>query len=54
MAPFYRGYDPNFKLDMDDVLAAQELYGKLRFIHILDRDTTYIVHFTHCADISLK
>ena len=32
MAPFYRGYDKNFKLDQDDIMAAQELYGivKLR------------------------
>ncbi|XP_053966237.1 matrix metalloproteinase-14 isoform X2 [Anastrepha ludens] len=28
MAPFYRGFDPVFKLDSDDVLAIQALYGK--------------------------
>lgn len=28
MAPFYRGYDPNFDLDDDDVQAIQALYGK--------------------------
>ncbi|XP_073813979.1 LOW QUALITY PROTEIN: matrix metalloproteinase 1 [Musca autumnalis] len=28
MAPFYRGYEPVFKLDTDDVLAIQALYGK--------------------------
>lgn len=28
MAPFYRGFDPTFKLDSDDVLAIQALYGK--------------------------
>ncbi|XP_025079654.1 matrix metalloproteinase-14-like [Pomacea canaliculata] len=27
MAPFYRGYQKNFKLDEDDVRAVQELYG---------------------------
>ncbi|XP_045201325.2 matrix metalloproteinase-24-like [Mercenaria mercenaria] len=27
MAPFYRGYDQDFKLDRDDILAVQELYG---------------------------
>lgn len=27
MAPFYRGYIPNFKLSRDDVAAVQELYG---------------------------
>lgn len=28
MAPFYRGYEPNFKLDVDDIVAIQQLYGK--------------------------
>uniref|UniRef100_A0A348G5Z0 Matrix metalloproteinase14 n=1 Tax=Odontomachus monticola TaxID=613454 RepID=A0A348G5Z0_ODOMO len=28
MAPFYRGYDPHFTLDRDDVEAIQALYGK--------------------------
>ncbi|XP_020290861.1 matrix metalloproteinase-14 isoform X2 [Pseudomyrmex gracilis] len=28
MAPFYRGYDPYFNLDRDDVDAIQALYGK--------------------------
>ncbi|KAG5312241.1 MMP14 protein, partial [Acromyrmex insinuator] len=27
MAPFYRGYDPHFTLDQDDVSAIQALYG---------------------------
>ncbi|CAI9719141.1 metalloproteinase-16-like [Octopus vulgaris] len=27
MAPFYRGYKPNFKLSRDDIAAVQELYG---------------------------
>ncbi|XP_014475594.1 PREDICTED: matrix metalloproteinase-14 isoform X3 [Dinoponera quadriceps] len=28
MAPFYRGYDPHFTLDRDDIDAIQALYGK--------------------------
>lgn len=28
MAPFYRGYDPTFDLDMDDIQGIQSLYGK--------------------------
>lgn len=28
MAPFYRGFDPVFKLDYDDISAIQALYGK--------------------------
>ncbi|XP_049802932.1 matrix metalloproteinase-24 isoform X2 [Schistocerca nitens] len=28
MAPFYRGYEPSFTLDADDILGIQKLYGK--------------------------
>lgn len=28
MAPFYRGYDPAFSLDEDDILGIQALYGE--------------------------
>jgi len=28
MAPFYRGWDPNLKLEKDDILAIQALYGE--------------------------
>jgi len=27
MAPYYQGYDPNFKLPYDDIQAIQYLYG---------------------------
>ena len=27
MAPFYKGWEPNFKLDQDDIEAIQALYG---------------------------
>lgn len=30
MAPFYRGYEEDFKLDRDDIKAVQELYGAKR------------------------
>jgi matrix metalloproteinase-14 (membrane-inserted) len=28
MAPFYRGYEPHFQLDIDDIQGIQALYGK--------------------------
>jgi matrix metalloproteinase-14 (membrane-inserted) len=28
MAPFYRGYEPHFQLDVDDIQGIQALYGK--------------------------
>ncbi|XP_055920441.1 matrix metalloproteinase-19-like [Eupeodes corollae] len=33
MAPMYRGYDPEFKLHEDDILAIQALYGKKNLSH---------------------
>lgn len=27
MAPFYQGYDPNFRLSSDDIAGIQALYG---------------------------
>lgn len=39
MAPFYRGYIPNFKLSRDDVAAVQELYGKIN----LSKDSCHFV-----------
>ncbi|XP_063993131.1 matrix metalloproteinase-14 isoform X3 [Diachasmimorpha longicaudata] len=38
MAPFYRGYDPNFILDSDDIQGIQALYGT-RTIEADDKDT---------------
>lgn len=29
MAPFYRGYEPGFTLDRDDIDGIQSLYGKI-------------------------
>ena len=28
MAPFYKGWDPNLKLDEDDIQGIQALYGE--------------------------
>lgn len=30
MAPFYKAYDPNVKLDLDDIQGIQRIYGKDR------------------------
>lgn len=38
MAPFYRGFERVFKLDSDDVLAIQALYGKRTTKHNTDND----------------
>ncbi|XP_055380264.1 matrix metalloproteinase-2 isoform X2 [Condylostylus longicornis] len=40
MAPFYRGYDPVFRLDSDDILAIQALYGRKTKIVPTDSGTT--------------
>ena len=28
MAPYYQGYDPNYKLNSDDIYRIQRLYGE--------------------------
>jgi len=33
MAPFYRGYKPNFSLDQDDIDGIRYLYGQSGFKH---------------------
>lgn len=38
MAPFYRRFEPVFKLDSDDVLAIQALYGKRTTKHVNGND----------------
>jgi hypothetical protein len=33
MAPYYRGYDPNYKLHSDDIYRMRNLYGKMFIIY---------------------
>lgn len=34
MFPYYKGYDPNMRLDYDDMLGMYSLYGKLATIEM--------------------
>ena len=34
MAPVYQGYIPNYKLDRDDIVAIQQLYGSFLYLGI--------------------
>ena len=40
MAPFYRGYQPQLKLDVDDILGIQALYGKRPQSDITPKEVT--------------
>lgn len=44
MAPFYRGYVPNFRLDPDDIQAIQALYGQPES---QSSTTTHVPHHTN-------
>ena len=43
MAPFYRGYQPNLKLQKDDIQAIQALYGTSHLIVLFDVVTYFLL-----------
>ena len=51
MFPYYKGYDPNMRLDYDDMLGMYSLYGKLKFLFIVII-IIIIITFKNVTDIS--